>query len=67
MERHDGSLHPAVILAGGMGSRLAPITDTLPKPLVPVAGVPVITRLTALLKQNGFYAELYNSQFEQSA
>ncbi len=54
MERHDGSLHPAVILAGGMGSRLAPITDTLPKPLVPVAGVPVITRLTALLKQNGF-------------
>ena len=54
MERHDENLHPAVILAGGMGSRLAPITDTLPKPLVPVAGVPVITRLTALLKQNGF-------------
>lgn len=44
----------AVILAGGMGSRLAPITDDLPKPLVPVGGVPVLERLTDVLKQNGF-------------
>ncbi len=54
MEQTQQTLHQAVILAGGMGSRLAPITDTLPKPLVPVAGVPVITRLTALLQKNGF-------------
>lgn len=35
----------AVILAGGRGSRLAPLTDTRPKPLMPVAGRPLLTYL----------------------
>lgn len=47
-----------VILAGGFGSRLAPITDDIPKPLVPVCGIPVLERLTAHLKANGFDAAL---------
>lgn len=32
----------AVILAGGVGKRLRPITETVPKPLVPVLGRPVV-------------------------
>jgi NDP-sugar pyrophosphorylase family protein len=32
----------AVILSGGMGKRLRPITDYLPKPLVPIDGIPII-------------------------
>ncbi|NYJ74819.1 sugar phosphate nucleotidyltransferase [Allobranchiibius huperziae] len=32
----------AVVLAGGLGSRLAPLTDNTPKPLLPVAGEPVV-------------------------
>lgn len=43
-----------VILAGGEGSRLRPITSDIPKPLVKVLGVPVIERLTALLFRCGF-------------
>ena len=32
----------ALILSGGMGKRLRPITDYLPKPLVPIGGIPII-------------------------
>jgi len=31
-----------VILSGGMGKRLRPLTDYLPKPLLPICGIPII-------------------------
>ncbi len=34
----------ALILVGGLGSWLKPITNSLPKPLVPVCGVPILER-----------------------
>lgn len=34
----------AIILAAGRGARLAPLTDTTPKPLLPINGQPLITR-----------------------
>lgn len=46
----------AVILAGGKGTRLMPLTEKMPKPMLPVMGVPVIERLYRTLEQNGYEA-----------
>ncbi|WP_078379706.1 nucleotidyltransferase family protein [Sutcliffiella halmapala] len=43
----------AVILAGGKGSRLLPLTKKLPKPLVPLLNKPVMEYSIELLKKHG--------------
>ncbi len=53
----------AVILAGGMGTRLRPITTELPKPLVPVAGVPVIKQLIRKAAQAGVTEAVLSAMF----
>ena len=44
----------AVILAGGRGSRLAPYTTVLPKPLMPIGEVPIIEIVIRQLRYFGF-------------
>lgn len=43
----------AFILAAGKGTRLKPHTDTMPKPMVPVVGVPIIGRTLRKLDKAG--------------
>lgn len=43
----------AVVLVGGFGTRLRPLTYTIPKPLLPIAHVPMIRRLINRLEQGG--------------
>ena len=43
----------ALILAGGKGERLRPLTDTLPKPMVPVCGKPILEHQVTWLKAGG--------------
>lgn len=43
-----------VITAGGKGERLRPLTDNIPKPMVPVQGNPVLEHIIMYLKKQGF-------------
>jgi len=44
----------ALILAGGMGRRLAPYTTILPKPLMPIGDAPILEVIIRQLKRAGF-------------
>jgi NDP-sugar pyrophosphorylase family protein len=43
----------ALILAGGKGERLRPLTDTLPKPMVPLCGKPILEHQVEWLRAGG--------------
>ncbi|MEZ5167999.1 MAG: NDP-sugar synthase [Acidimicrobiales bacterium] len=44
----------AVIMAGGEGTRLRPLTSNVPKPMMPLANRPMMAHLLDLLKRHGF-------------
>lgn len=46
-------MEQAVIMASGMGTRMRPLTDTMPKPLIPVGGVPMVETVIAALQKRG--------------
>lgn len=50
----------AMILAAGLGTRLRPLTNTVPKPLLPVGGTPLIVWNLLLLKRHGFHDVVIN-------
>jgi mannose-1-phosphate guanylyltransferase / phosphomannomutase len=44
----------AIIMAGGFGTRLRPLTVNIPKPMVPMANRPMMEHIVTLLNANGF-------------
>ena len=44
----------AVIMAGGFGTRLRPLTINVPKPMVPMLNKPMMHHIVSLLRQHGF-------------
>ena len=66
----------AVVLAGGKGARLAPYTNILPKPLMPIGDMPILEVLICQMKRHGIeeiiltvghLAELLRSFFQDGS
>ncbi|HOF88250.1 MAG TPA: NDP-sugar synthase [Armatimonadota bacterium] len=64
----------AILLVGGFGTRLMPLTQRLPKPLIPLANIPFVERQIAWLREAGvdhvilslhYNAELFQRYFAQ--
>ncbi len=66
----------AVIMAGGFGTRLRPLTMNIPKPMVPIVNIPMMEHIVNLLKKHGikdivsllyFQPEKITSYFEDGS
>ena len=54
------TIRRAMVLAAGYGRRLAPLTDTLPKPLMRVGGQPLLVHVLAMLRTGGIEEVVIN-------
>ena len=54
----------AVIMAGGEGTRLRPLTCNLPKPLAPLCGKPVVEYILELLKKHNFMDVAFTLRYQ---
>ena len=53
-------MRQAMIFAAGLGTRLRPMTDTMPKALVKVGGEPLLWHVVTKLKAAGFQRIVIN-------
>lgn len=62
-EQHAPADYKAVIMAGGEGTRLRPLTSMRPKPMVPVVNRPVMEHILGLVKWHGVRDVVATLQF----
>lgn len=61
MTGDDGVSTDAMVLAAGLGTRLRPLTNLLPKPLVPIGDRPALGHLVGALREAGFNRVVVNA------
>ncbi|WP_182346055.1 sugar phosphate nucleotidyltransferase [Tomitella gaofuii] len=62
--QHRAEETDAVILVGGKGTRLRPLTLSAPKPMLPTAGVPFLTHLLTRIRQAGIRRVILSTSFK---
>ena len=53
----------AVVMAGGEGTRLRPMTASMPKPLLPIVNKPIMEHVLRLLQRHGITETVVTVQF----
>lgn len=63
--RAESEMKPlrAMVLAAGIGSRLKPLSEVVPKPLIKIGGRPVIEHIMLLLKKHGINNVISNTHY----
>ena len=54
----------AIILAGGFGTRLRPLTEETPKPLLPIKGRPIVEYAVANFRKHGITDLLFSVSYK---
>jgi len=71
----NNEIKQVVILSGGKGTRMREMTESLPKPMVPVGGIPVLEHLINIFQQHnefeflicsGYKSEIIENHFDSS-
>lgn len=52
--REPDTNHPVVLMAGGQGARLRPLTEDVPKPMLPVGDRPLLETVVGQVREGGF-------------
>jgi Nucleoside-diphosphate-sugar pyrophosphorylase involved in lipopolysaccharide biosynthesis/translation initiation factor 2B, gamma/epsilon subunits (eIF-2Bgamma/eIF-2Bepsilon) len=63
MAARSAGIRSAIVLSAGLGTRMRPITDTIPKPLVPVGGRPLIAYALDALDRLGIDTVVVNVHY----
>jgi NDP-sugar pyrophosphorylase family protein len=64
---HSGFPRQAILLAAGLGTRLRPLTHRIPKPALPVGGIPIILYNLYLLQSSGIKNIVINLHHQPTA
>ena len=54
-----------IIMAGGRGRRLNPLTEEIPKPMIEINGLPMIHHLILRMKKQGFYKFIISVNYKK--
>lgn len=56
--------HKIVVMAGGRGVRLSPLTDNCPKPMICVGGMPILEHILNHAKEEGFFHFIFSVHYK---